>query len=175
MIFTFKSDLDISQQIGVLSVQYDILKNLSTKAELAFLHTKFKGRVNDSHSSFVTSLDLNYSLKQFMINLFVKAKEKQLTNSYIMEETYTKYGGNIRWSNDNWHVEVGVNNPFSDNNNMSQRFVSPEYSNNNLVCNKSFQQSSYLKVIYRFSFGEKHKPENKNINSNIDSAIMKSY
>lgn len=173
MIHSFRSNQDIYQQIGVFSAKWNILKKLSMKTELAFIHTKFSRHVNDHHNAVVASIDLNYSLRQFMINFYCKAKEKKLTNSYILEDNFARYGGDIRWSNDNWHIEVGVSNPFSTHNKKRNSLKLPSYNYNHEIYDKSFQQAAYIKLIYRFSFGKKIKSDGIKINTNIDSAIMK--
>jgi hypothetical protein len=173
MIYTYRSDANIHQYIGVLSGTWNFVNNLSFKTELAFIHSKFDGIINDSHTTLRGSADLNYSWKNFMINIFAKAKEKQLTNSYIFEEDFANYGGNVRWSNTNWHVELGTNNPFSKHNNTKKNYINATYSYNNKIYDRTFQQIGYIKLIYRFNFGKKYHPENRNINTDTNSAIMK--
>lgn len=173
MIFYSHSNETIRQHIGVISGTWNTAKNLFIKTEIALINTNFRGTVKDSHTTFRTTVDANYSWKNFMLNLFAKAKEKQLTNSYIYEQHYTQYGGSIRWSNNNWHLEIGTNNPFTNNNYIEKTYASPAYTYDNRIHSKTFQQTGYLKLIYRFSFGKKYNIENKNINTHSDSAIMK--
>ncbi|MCD8264830.1 MAG: hypothetical protein LUD02_12320 [Tannerellaceae bacterium] len=172
MISHYRSDENIYQQIGVLSATYNLLKNIPFKTELAFIRSKFDGVIDDSYTTFRANFDLNYLWKSFMFNVYVSVKEKQLTNSYVFEENFTSYGGSVRWSNTNWHIEIGTNNPFSHHNYL--RKISRVFLILMIIgyIINLFNKRP-MQIIYRFSFGKKYNIENKNINTQIESAILK--
>lgn len=118
-------------------------------------------------------LDLNYSWKNFMFNIAVKAKEKRLTNSAVFEEDFTNYEGNVRWSVPNWLVEIGVANLFSGNNYLETNYSSKAYSYVGKQFDKTNQKNVYLKVIHRLNQGKKQKIEKSKMDRSINSAIMK--
>jgi len=173
IISTFKSNIDLHQHIGVLSGTWNISSNFDLKSELAVLHYQFKGSFREEQTTFRAMADLNYSWKNIMVNLSVKAKEKRLTNSAVYEEDFIQYGGNIRWSVPNWHVELGTTNPFSRHNNICESYDGSAYSYLNTTLNKSFQSVGYVKLVYKFSRGKKQKVENGKVDTNTESAIMK--
>lgn len=173
IISMYRSNIDLYQYIGVLSGTWNIVENLDLKTEFAVLHNQLKGSFNEEHTTFRAMADLNYAWKNIMVNLFVKAKEKSLTNAAVYETNYANYGGSIRWSIPNWHVEVGTTNPFSKSNTMGQTYYSSAYSYANDTYSKSYQQVGYLKLIYRFNSGKKQKIEKSTVDMSTNSAIMK--
>lgn len=173
IISTYRSNIDLRQCIGVLSGTWNVSDGLDFKTELAVLHNRLKGSFNESHTTLRAMADVNYLWKNIQVNLFVKAKEKRLTNSAVFEKDYVNYGGSIRWSITNWHAEIGTTNPFSKKNRMEQTYSSIAYSYDNEMYSKSYQQVGYLKLIYRFSCGKKQKIEKNTIDTSTNSAIMK--
>lgn len=173
LVSTFASNTDFYQYISVLSGTFNVIDNFDIKTELAILHTLFKGDYTEQNTAFRAVLDLNYTWKNLMFNLYVKAKEKQLTNSAVYERNFINYGGNIRWSITNWHVEIGTTNPFAKSNMMKQTYFNPVYNYINETYDRSFQQAGYIKLIYRFGRGKKQKIESTTVDMNMNSAIMK--
>ena len=173
VVYSFNSNTDLYQCFGVLSGTYNVLKNFDVKTELAILHYQFKGELEKKHTTYRAMLDLNYSWKNFMFNIAVKAKEKRLTNSAVFEEDFTNYEGNVRWSVPNWLVEIGVANLFSGNNYLETNYSSKAYSYMEKQFDKTNQKNVYLKVIYRLNQGKKQKIEKSKMDRSINSAIMK--
>lgn len=173
VVSTFNSNVDLNQQIGVLSGTWNIIDKLDLKTEFAILHTKFTGAVNERHTTFRAMGDLNYSWKNVMLNVYVRAKEKMLSNSAIFNEDYISYGGSLRWSTKKWHIEAGVSNPFSKNNHISRIYTSSAYSYVNETFSQTYQGVGYFKLIYRFNYGKKQKVEKRKVDRVSNSAIMK--
>lgn len=83
------------------------------------------------------------------------------------------YGASLSWNYKNWALEVGTNNPFWSNNRTKYYLNSDVYSYNQNIYRRVNQQLGYVKIAYTFDFGKKTSKDQKNINTNINSAILK--
>lgn len=172
VVYTYSSDIDLHQYIGVLSGTYHIAKNLDFKTEFAMFYYQFNGVFEKKHTAYRAIVDLNYSWKNFMFNLSARAKEKHLSHT-VFEEDFVSYKGNVRWSIPNWHIEVGISNPFSKSNYLKKSYDNPAYTYHSSIFSKPNQRNAYVKVIYKFSHGKKQNIENASMKRDVNSAIMK--
>lgn len=173
IVNSYMDNTTLKQYIGVFSGAWSITKSLNIKTELACLNISFCKSITKEETTLRAMFDMNYSWKDFMINLFVRVKEKRLTNAAITEKDFTNYGGSIRWSKSNWYIEIGTNSPFQKKNSVTQNFSTPVYSYETRNYDRSFQQAGYVKFIYHFNKGKKQNVENKTINMGTESAIMR--
>lgn len=162
---TFKLDI---------SASYKFSDHLRANTNLKYERMSLAENSTMKEDNFFGSFDINYFIGIFTVNAFVKSTERKLDSStLIFSKTPASYGASVRMNKGNWQVEMGTNNPFSSHLNYR------EISNFDLYyCNKSrasriYQQTGYIKLAYSFDFGKKTNREYKNVNTEINSAILK--
>lgn len=127
-----------------------------------------------SQHSVIASIDINYFIKSFAINAYAKTTEKILnetTRAFI--KSPASYGLSVRYSGKNWMAEVGTDNPFTRHVHYREYADYGVYRYNQVQTSRIYQQTAYIKLAYTFDFGEKTSREEKNIDANINSAILK--
>ena len=173
LIHSFRSDANYHNLASMLAVTWKVNDNLRVKADGTLKRTMLTGSVSESCNSLEGSLQLNYYWNDFSINLFGRSAKKSLDMSSIYRDEYSKYGAFVGWNRGNWGVEGGVDSPFTKHNKTTASVNTHVYNLSSTSSSRIFQQTGYVKVSYTFDFGRKTARTQSDVNTNINSAILK--
>lgn len=123
--------------------------------------------------NFCADFYVNYYWRDFALNLYAKTKQKSMIKEPIVEHEDAKYNASVGWHHGNWYAEVGANNFFTRRHERRYETVSDVYRRQSWLYSCTEQQSAYLKLAYSFDFGKKTQRDNKDVNTTINSAILK--
>ena len=115
----------------------------------------------------------DYYLNDFSAGVFSRTKNKSLNYNLMYITEPAQYGCYIGWSHSGWQLEGGWKNPFSKHDQKESSMNRGVYSYQNVATGKLYQQSGYVKVTYTFDFGRKTSRANNEINTNMNSTILK--
>ena len=173
LIHSFRSEANYHNLASMLVVTWKVNDNLRVKADGTLKRTMLTGSVSESCNSLEGSLQLNYYWNDFSINLFGRSAKKTLDMSSIYRDEYGKYGAFVGWNRGNWGVEGGVDSPFTKHNKTTASVNIHVYNLLSTSSSRIFQQTGYVKVSYTFDFGRKTARTQSDVNTNINSAILK--
>ncbi|ERI88795.1 hypothetical protein HMPREF1981_00262 [Bacteroides pyogenes F0041] len=173
MVASFGSEDKYQQIIGVLSGTWKLTNSVHLKGELAGIRTVNTGSVNVSQNSLKANLDINYYLRNFIFNIYVKSSVRELEMGPISTYNAPKYGASVQWSRNRWHIEGGVNTPFVKKYKIVNEVNHPSYKSENTLYSRNNQNFGYIKVSYSLNFGKNVDKEQRQINTNIDTGILK--
>ena len=89
-----------------------------------------------------------------------------------VEHVPVNYGGSLNWNHKDWSFEVGTVSPFHKNNEFIETLNVPVYNSQEHIIS-STNRKFYIQVAYTFNFGKKIQKDWKNIDMNVNSAILK--
>lgn len=116
---------------------------------------------------------VNYYWKDFSFNVSGKTKQKKMVEKCLVEVIDPTYNVSIGWHHGNWYTEIGANNFFTRNHEYRTEIISDSYHKTSYQYNRTDQQSAYVKLAYSFDFGKKTNRDYKNVNTEINSAILR--
>lgn len=116
---------------------------------------------------------INYYWKDFSFNLYGKTKSRKMNEYGIYEWKDAVAKVFVNWSHGNWYAEIGANNFFTRNYKNRIETISDVYDKTCYQYDRTEQQNAYAKLAYSFSFGKKTNREKKEVNTEINSAILK--
>lgn len=173
LIQTYRSDVNWQQMIGMLSVTWKPTQSFHVKADGNYTYSKFYRGVSSHLASWSGNLQLNYYWRNLLFNVYGKTTNRALNSDMAHVHIPTSCGVSVNWNLNDWSVEVCVDNPFSKDLTYRMKYNSPVYQYRNLSVSKLDQTSGYIKINYTFDFLKKVKRDKKNINTEINSAILK--
>ena len=174
LINSYRSDGNI-YGLGVqLLASYRITDNLRTKLTFKYLNEQTKKNYDFNINSYVTTLDVNYYLKDFSFNVFGETASKRLDPfTLIIAKTPASYGISVSWSHKGWYLEAGTENPFTKHARYKEHADYGIYKYSQIQTSRINQQTGYVKVAYTFDFGRKTSRDKNDVDRKINSAIMK--
>ena len=173
LIESFRSDCDYNRVRTGVNATWKVNQNLRMNVKGVWSQNKLKGGIEDKQQNFYGSIDINYYWKDFALNLYGKTMKEALDENGVHVRQDGNYGLSLGWFYKNWMIEAGANNLFW-NDNKTQRYMnSTVYDYNQTLFSRLNQQAGYVKVAYTFDFGKKTSRDQKNIDTNINSAILK--
>lgn len=173
LINSFQSDANYHNAQANLSVTYRVNDNLRLRASGYYLYTKMTGKFAGDQSNVGGSLDVNYYWKDFAFTFYGKSPLKIMSIASSFVQKPASYGISVRWNHKNWNIEAGTNNTFNKHLENVEYLDTNVYQFHNTMLNKSNQANGYVKIAYTFDFGKKTSRDQKNIDTNINSAILK--
>lgn len=151
-----------------------ISNNLRANAHLKYEHIYLPKESQFSEDNLFASLDMNYFIKSFTINGYVKTTQKTLDPTLLaFMKTPASYGFSIRYNSRKWMAEIGMENPFTEQAHYREYSDYGVYKYNQVQTGRIYQQTGYVKIAYTFDFGKKISHEDNNVNRSIQSAILK--
>ena len=159
--------------MAIVSLSWKALDNLQLKLDGIYRHTSYRGRVSHALNNYSGSLQVNYYWKDFSVSAYGKSTEKYLLDDLTTQFQPMGYGVFAGWSRGNWRVEAGADNFFTKHRRFKNHQEVGPYRWNQVFTGPTYQRTGYVKVAYSFDFGKKTSRDNRNINTNIDSAILK--
>lgn len=173
MVSTYTSDADLHQYLAVFFGTWNITSALALKSELAYIHNDFNGYLDKNKDTWRVRLDVTYTYKNMMLNVYGKMKESRLENTGIEEKDFFRWGANAKYNIGRWLLEVGGNNLFSPRNYLKSTYSDIYYGYTRSTFDKMEQANAYLKVAWRLNVGKKVNPEGNNSSRIYPSSIMK--
>lgn len=173
LIETFQDGSNYHQLRGSIDLTWKATDALHIMLSGRWGHYKMTGNIRESQNSVFGRLNVNYFWKDFSINLYGNTQTKELTLNNVYQWEDGNYGIILGWHHENWAAEAGANNLFWDKHRSWSFLKSNIYSYNRFIYNRTNQQSGYVKLSYTFDFGKKTTRDWKNVDTNINSAILK--
>ncbi len=132
-----------------------------------------RGERDDTQNNLFVRLNFNYFWKDFAFNVYGETQRHTLNENGVHERKDGYYGVSIGWNHGNWAIETGAENPFVRSRKTYSFMDSDVYRYDRFVCIRPEQQFCYVKLAYTFDFGRKISRDNRDVNTNINSAILK--
>lgn len=173
LIETFQDGSNYHQLRGGLDLTWKATDAFHIMLNGRWQYNKITGVIQESQNSVYGRLNANYFWKDFAINLYGQTQSRALNLNSVYEWQDGNYGLILSWHHGNWSAEAGVNNLFWDRNKTWLSMKSNVYNYNRFIYNRANQQSGYVKLAYTFDFGKKTSRDWKNVDTNINSAILK--
>lgn len=173
LVNTFRTEGNFHQLKGSLAVTYKIIPSLHIKLLGFYRYNEITGKVKQHRNEWGGSMDINYYWKDFAFNIHGKSTGKTLDNYPAFVDTPATYGAFVRWNHKNWMAEAGTDNTFSKHNRTKMYMDMGVYRFHNSSYSETYQKTGYIKVAYTFDFGKNTSKEQRNINTTINSAILK--
>ncbi len=155
-----------------LSGAWKVTDNLRIKLVGNWLYIKPKA-TSEKLKCFLGTMQVDYYWNDFSCGVFAKSRTKSLNYNLMYATEPARYGGRISWSHSKWHIEGGLMNPFAEHNKKESVMDRGVYSYKNVATSKLYQQSGYMKLTYTFDFGKKTSRANNDVDTNINSTILK--
>lgn len=159
--------------VELLSLSWKATDNLRLKIDGVYNHADVWGKFRTSFNSWRAYMNANYYCKDFAFRLWANTKGKEMMLPMIaVEQIPVNYGGSVNWNHKEWSIELGTVSPFHKNNEFIETLNVP-------VCNSqehiisSTNRKFYIQAAYTFNFGKKTQKDWKNIDMNVNSAILK--
>lgn len=173
LVNAFRTGGNFHQLKGSLAVTYKIIPSLHIKLLGFYRYNEITGKVKQHRNEWGGSMDINYYWKDFAFNIHGKSTGKTLDNYPAFVDTPATYGAFVRWNHKNWMAEAGTDNTFSKHNRTKMYMDMGVYRFHNSSYSETYQKTGYIKVAYTFDFGKNTSKEQRNINTTINSAILK--
>lgn len=174
LISSYRSDGSFNTVNSDLAISCRISENLRTNLLLKYEYMYVPGESRLSRNNFGASIDVNYFLKSFAINVYAKTAEKTLDrSSLVFMKTPALYGLSVHYNHKNWMAEIGTENPFTKHMHYREYADFGVYKYNQVKTSRIYQQTAYIKLAYTFDFGKKTSRESNNVDRSINSAILK--
>lgn len=173
LVNSFHTDGDFHQLRGGVSLTYKILPSLHVRLSGFYRYNKITGKMEASRNEWGGSVDVNYYWKDFAFNVHGKSTGRTLENHPAFINTPATYGAFARWNHNSWMIEAGTDNTFSQRNRNVMYMHTGAYRFHNTSYSETYQKTGYVKVAYTFDFGKKTSKDQRDVNTTINSAILK--
>lgn len=124
-------------------------------------------------SSFSFKMQADYYWKDFSFGIYGRTRSKVMDSDLICVTTPAKYGISASWSYNGWYIEAGAENPFTKHCDYEYSLNADVYGYRKTLSSRINQQTGYIKVAYSLDFGKKTSRDSRDVNTNINSAILK--
>lgn len=173
LVDSFHTDGNFHQLRGGVSLTYKLLSNLHVRLSGFYRYNKISGKIEMKRNEWGGSADVNYYWKDFIFNVHGKSTGRTLENNPAFINTPAIYGAFVRWNYNGWMIEVGTDNTFSRRNRNVMYLHTDAYRFHNVSYSEVYQKTGYIKVAYTFDFGKKTSKDQRDVNTTINSAILK--
>lgn len=173
LVRSLMSDYNYNQFKLTLSASYKVSRHLHLTAKGICTYYDRTGKFSAHQTEYDGYLGVNYYIGDFAFKAFGKTVNRGLSINPESWQMPATYGITANWNHKNWHVELGGNNLFAHRTRTKHHLLSDIYSYYTYTYNQTRQSSAYLKLAYTLDFGKKTSQEKKDIDTNINSAILK--
>ncbi len=172
LIRSYRTDGKHRMLLTQLSAAWKMTKSLRVKLTGSWKSVAYRGMPEKMHC-WAGNAQMDYYWKDFSFGLFLKSRDKELNLDRMYIATPSNYGASLTWNHRNWRMEGGVSNPFSRHRQSEARMERAVYTYQNVVTGKPYRPGGYVKVTYTFDFGKKTSREQRDMDTEIRSAIMR--
>lgn len=174
LISSYASDDAYRSTSAELALSSRFSDNLRTNIRFKYAYMDVLGRAGFHQSNYSATLDVNYFIRSFAFNAYVKTSEKTLDQTTLaFLKVPATYGFSIRYSGKKWMAEAGTENPFTKHLHYREEADYGAYRYHQVRTSRIYQQTGYIKLAYTFDFGKKTSREANDVDRNINSAILK--
>lgn len=173
LIKTFISDPNAHMVIAMLSASWKVTDNLRLKLDGNWMYLDVYNGMSERINCISGKAQIDYYWRNFSFSLFGATEKQNMDAELIHIYEPAQYGLTASWRHNDWHIEGGVENPFTKQSKYKYTTSQDIYTYRNIVTCRTFQQTGYVKISYTFDFGKKTSRDWKNVNMNINSAILK--
>lgn len=173
LVESYRSDGDYHLLQGGLDLSWKATDALRFKLGGRWQYSKITGQDSQDQNNVYGRLTVNYYWKDFSLNVYGKTQTRLLSGDGVYEWQDGNYGASVSWYHGGWALEAGTNNPFYTHARTRSFLRSDVYRYDREVYSRLNQPTGYLKVAYTFDFGKKTSKDYRNVNTTIDSAILK--
>lgn len=159
--------------VELLSLSWKATDNLRLKIDGVYNHADVWGKFRTSFNFWRAYMNANYYCKDFAFRLWANTKGKEMILPMIaVEQIPVNYGGSVNWNHKEWSIELGTVSPFHKNKEFIETLNVPVYNSQEHIIS-SINRKFYIQAAYTFNFGKKTQKDWKNIDMNVNSAILK--
>ena len=173
LVESYRSDGDYHLLQGGLDLSWKATDALRLKLGGRWQYSKITGQDSQDQNNVYGRLTVNYYWKDFSLNVYGKTQTRLLSGDGVYEWQDGNYGASVSWYHGGWALEAGTNNPFYTHARTRSFLRSDVYRYDREVYSRLNQPTGYVKVAYTFDFGKKTSKDYRNVNTTIDSAILK--
>lgn len=174
IVNSYSNDVKGKEVDAMLSLTWKATKNLHLNAKTTYIHLRTQGPISFRHNMWFAHLQANYYWKSLGISAFFRCPTHMMDMSSAHTIYNLDYGLTVNWSYRNFWIEAGTNAPFSKDLYTRNYFnLSPVYSYDKTIHDRTNQQTAWVKVAYNFDFGRKTKKDKDKMNTSIQSTILK--
>lgn len=174
LISSYTSDHSFNTANVELSVSSRISENMQANVSMKYGYMYVPDKPNLSQDNLSASLDINYFIRSFSVNIYFRSSERLLDEkTLVFSKRPVSYGFSVRYSGKNWIAEAGTENPFTKQSHYREYADYGVYRYNQVQTGRIHQQTAYVRLAYTFDFGKKTSRESNNIDRSINSAILK--
>lgn len=174
LLHTFVSDgnyHNIDFMVGATS--YLLNKSLQIKANAGLNRVIITGMNSARNSRFSGSVSAAYFTGNLTFTGYFKPQSTMLSESSAFYKNINSYGITASWGYNGWYAEAGCQNILGGRKWQDAWLNYGAYRYNSRSISDALGGMVYIKLSYNFDFGRKTKHENMDINTDINSAIMK--
>lgn len=173
LVESYRSDGDYHLLQGGLDLSWKATDALRLKLGGRWQYSKITGQDSQDQNNVYGRLTVNYYWKDFSLNVYGKTQTRLLSGDGVYEWQDGNYGASVSWYHGGWALEAGTNNPFYTHARTRSFLRSDVYRYDREVYSRLNQPTGYVKIAYTFDFGKKTSKDYRNVNTTIDSAILK--
>lgn len=173
LIHSFRSDNKAHELAAMIAATWKANDNLRFRVEGNWLRIAIYGGASDALNSWSGLAQVNYYWKDFACSLYGKTPSRLMEINLVHLYEPANYGISLSWNHANWRIEAGTENPFTKRNYREQSLHTDVYNFNNTTTSRTYQQTGYMKIAYIFDFGRKTSRDANNVETNVESAILK--
>lgn len=173
LVESYRSDGDYHLLQGGLDLSWKATDALRFKLGGRWQYSKITGQDSQDQNNVYGRLTVNYYWKDFSLNVYGKTQTRLLSGDGVYEWQDGNYGASVSWYHGGWALEAGTNNPFYTHARTRSFLRSDVYRYDREVYSRLNQPTGYVKIAYTFDFGKKTSKDYRNVNTTIDSAILK--
>lgn len=173
LVESYRSDGDYHLLQGGLDLSWKATDALRLKLGGRWQYSKITGQDSQDQNNVYGRLTVNYYWKDFLLNVYGKTQTRLLSGDGVYEWQDGNYGASVSWYHGGWALEAGTNNPFYTHARTRSFLRSDVYRYDREVYSRLNQPTGYVKIAYTFDFGKKTSKDYRNVNTTIDSAILK--
>lgn len=173
LIHSFSSENNAYEVTTMLSASWKVIDQLNFKLEGNWTQCSIYEKESNTLDGWSGLAQVNYYLEDFACSLYGKTPTRSMELNLVHVYEPVKYGVTLSWNHQNWRVEVGAENLFTKNSKRELVLHTDVYRYNKMTTSQIYQQTGYLKVAYTFDFGRKVNREQNNVNTYINSGILK--
>lgn len=172
LIHGFQNSSANHSMMAELSLTWKMTPNLHLKNKTYAVRWMYS-QPSLTHNMLASGVDLIYYWKDFSFNLTASTPYKEVSSVQSRIKHAATYGASAHWSYNGWQIEAGTRLPFTAHRRTIHYLDTEVYSYRTTQYSRISQQTGYIKVAYTFDFGRKTERAKKDVDTKINSAILK--
>ena len=173
IIKTYMNKGDIHYFSMIAAATYQLCENLVFSGDIRYNHTQVNARWNRYNNDLTGNMSINWYAGDFSVSPYVNFRQKLLDHTALkVRKVPINYGLTCSYSHKDFFVELLLVSPFISRKERSL-LNTPYYTYNIVSRNKIDGGYCNIKCSYTFDFGRKTKKIKKDIDSNVNSSLLR--